>query len=282
MTTKAVLVTGCSTGIGRATALALAGAGFQVFAGVRRAGDAPTHPDGLIEAVELDVTDRDSVRAAADLVAGCVGDRGLSGLVNNAGVGMAGPLEHLDLDRIRRHFEVNVFGQLEVTQACLPLLRRGQGRIVMIGSVGGWITMPFAGPLCASKHALRAFSDALRMELHGWGLPVVLVEPGAVRSAAVDKLEADVEPTIAALGEVGAERYGDAYRRVARAALAHERSGAASEVVAATVLKALRADHPRARYPTGPASRTLGWAGRLLPDRVLDAVRLRMLGVDGR
>ena len=272
-------MTGSSTGIGRATAVGLAAAGFQVFAGVRRLTDAPTDPDRRIVPVVLDVTDQDSVRAAVRLVGQAVDGRGLHGLVNNAGVGVSGPVEHLGLDQVRHQFEVNVFGQLVVTQACLPLLRQTGGRIVMLGSVGGWITMPFAGPLCASKHAIRSFADALRMELRGSGVAVVLVEPGAISTAAVDKLEADVEPTIAALGEEGIRLYGDAYRTVAAAALAHERSGAGPEVVAATIRTALEARWPRSRYPSGPTSRTLSWAGRLLPDPVLDVVRLRLLGI---
>jgi len=278
---RTVLVTGSSTGIGRATALALAEAGFQVFAGVRRSADAPTDPRGRVTPVELDVTDSGSIQKAVRLIAQEVGGRGLYGLVNNAGVGVSGPLEHIRIDQVRRQFEVNVFGQLEVTQACLPLLRRATGRIVMLGSVGSWITMPFAGPLCASKHAIRSFSDALRMELNSWGLKVILVEPGAIHTEAVDKLAAEVEPTVQALGDRGTYRYGAAYRRVAAKALTHERSGAAPEVVAATILTALEKAKPRSRYPSGPTSRILGWAGRLLPNPILDRLRFRVLGIPG-
>ncbi len=278
---RAVLVTGTSTGIGRATALALAEAGFQVFAGARRAADAPTDSQGRIVPVELDVTDSASVQEAVRLVAHEVADRGLYGLVNNAGVGVSGPLEHIKIDQVRRQFEVNVFGQLEVTQASLPLLRKAIGRVVMLGSVGSWVTMPFAGPLCASKHAIRSLTDALRMELNSWGLKVILVEPGVIHTDAVTKLAAEVEPTVQALGDAGVYRYGATYRRVANEALTHERNGAPPEVVAATVLKALQAAKPRSRYPTGPTSRSLGWAGRLLPDPILDRLRFRVLGIPG-
>ena len=278
---RAVLVTGSSSGIGRATALALADAGFQVFAGVRRSADAPTDPHGRVAPVELDVTDSGSIQAAVRLIAHEVDGRGLYGLVNNAGVGVSGPLEHIRIDHVRRQFEVNVFGQLEVTQACLPLLRKATGRVVMLGSVGSWITMPFAGPLCASKHAIRSLTDALRMELNSWGLKVVLVEPGAIRTEAVDKLAAEVEPTVRAMGDAGIYRYGATYRTVADKALTHERAGAAPEVVAATIVKALTTARPRSRYPSGPTSRTLGWAGRLLPDAILDRVRYRALGIPG-
>ena len=276
-TDSSVLVTGASTGIGRATALRLAEQGFQVFAGVRHAADAPAAPTDTITPVVLDITDADSIAEAQQTISAACGARGLYGLVNNAGIGVSGPVEHVRLHDVRRQFEVNVFAQLAVTQDFLPLLRQGAGRVLMVSSVGSWITMPFAGPLCASKHALRSFTDALRMEVRPWDLEVILIEPGSIRTAAVDKLEADVEPTVESLGPLGASRYGATYRDMARAAIAHEQAGAGPEVVADVVLEALTADRPRTRYLAGPNARRLSWAGRLLPNPALDAVRLRVL-----
>jgi NAD(P)-dependent dehydrogenase (short-subunit alcohol dehydrogenase family) len=162
-----VVVTGASSGIGRATALELASSGFRVFAGVRREEDARALEDaaaGRLTPLFVDVTNPDSVASAAEFVKEAVGAVGLSGLVNSAGIGEAWPLEFVPLDDFRRQFEVNVFGHLAVTQAFLPLIRLAAGRIVNIGSVGGRITMPFGGPLSAPRHALVAVNDALRME----------------------------------------------------------------------------------------------------------------------
>jgi NAD(P)-dependent dehydrogenase (short-subunit alcohol dehydrogenase family) len=169
----AVVVTGASSGIGRACVLALAEAGFEVFAGVRDPGDGRALVDatrgagGGLRPLRLDVTDPELVASAAATVAEAVGDAGLAGLVNNAGVGLVWPLELVPADELRRLFEVDLFGQLAVTQALLPQLRAASGRIVNMGTVGDRITMPFGGPLNACKYALAACNDALRMELPG-------------------------------------------------------------------------------------------------------------------
>ncbi|HXG61995.1 MAG TPA: SDR family NAD(P)-dependent oxidoreductase, partial [Planctomycetota bacterium] len=171
----AVLVTGAFSGIGLACARRLEEAGFRVFAGGRRP---PAAPPGPGTPVLLDVTDRESIALAARAVEAAA-PGGLAGLVNNAGVVSAGPLEFLPLDEIRRPFEVNVFGALAVTQAFLPLLRRARGRVVFMSSVSGLVATPFLGPYAASKFALEALGDALRMELSPWGLDVAIVEPGS-------------------------------------------------------------------------------------------------------
>jgi NAD(P)-dependent dehydrogenase (short-subunit alcohol dehydrogenase family) len=278
-------VTGASSGIGRACTLSLASAGFRVFAGVRKEEDAQALEDaatGRLTPLFLDVTDPDSVASAAETVEEAVGEVGLAGLVNNAGVGVAWPLELVPIDELRHQFEVNVFGQLSVTQAFLPLIRAGRGRIVNIGSVGGWITMPFGGPLCASKHALKSFNDALRMELYPWGIHVSLIEPGAISTRAVDKLEAGVEATIEEFSTPGRSRYADAFRTMAKRAIAHERSGSPPAVVAEAVLHALTTKRPKARYPVGAGSRLQSTLTRVLPDRLLDQMLVRTLGLPAR
>src|SRR5689334_6739039 len=168
---RAILVTGASTGIGRATALELARRGATVYAGVRD----PAAVDGLgLTPVELDVTDAEQVAALSTRL------ERLDGLVNNAGIAVTGPLEHLPLDEVRRQLEVNALGQLAVTQACLPALRAARGRIVNMSSISGRVAFPMFGPYAASKFALEAFSDSLRRELRGSGVDVVVIEPGGV------------------------------------------------------------------------------------------------------
>lgn len=272
MMSKTVLVTGASTGIGRASALMLAREGFTVYAGVRK----PADGDALGPAVTpllLDVTDPGQI---ADAVAR-IGH--LDAVVNNAGVGVTGPVECVPLDVLRRQYEVNVFGQIAVIQAVLPLLRASRGRVVTIGSVGSWITLPFGGPLCSSKHAIRSLSDALRMEVKPWGIEAVLIEPGSIHTEAVGKLADDLEPRLASLGDQGRGLYGDAYRTMITSFLRQERAGGSPDLVARAVLHALTARRPRVRYPVGKGSRLLSAAGRWLPQRLLDAVRLRLLGL---
>jgi NAD(P)-dependent dehydrogenase (short-subunit alcohol dehydrogenase family) len=179
----AVVVTGASKGIGRACAMRLDRQGFRVFAGVRRVADAEAlrkEASDRLEPVLVDVTDQAAVTALGEHVARSVGDDGLVGLVNNAGIAVAGPLEFLPPDELRRQLEVNVTGQLAVTQALLPVLRRARGRIVNIGSISGRLALPFTGPYAASKHALEALTDALRIELMPWGIHVSILQPGAI------------------------------------------------------------------------------------------------------
>jgi len=164
-----IVITGTSTGIGRAATPWLAKAGFQVFAGVRKVSDAPEGPG--ITPLIIDVTDAESIAVAAQTVAAAVGDKGLRGLVNNAGITVPGPLEFLPLDDIRRQLEVNVIGPIALIQAFLPLLRKGRGRIVNIGSIGGKMASPFLGAYHISKYGMEALSDSLRMELRPWGNP---------------------------------------------------------------------------------------------------------------
>lgn len=285
---KTVLITGASSGIGRASALRLAREGFVVFAGVRKPQDAEslTHEAGpareRLVPVELDVTDANAVRAVAAQVRARVGDRGLDGLVNNAGIGVSMPVEYLPLEVLRHQFEVNVFGQVAVTQAFLPLIRQARGRIVNIGSVGGHITIPFGGALCGSKHAFRSLNDALRLELHPFGIHVCMIEPGSIRTPAVDKTLGDVEGVIARLPPEGVARYGEMLREFTRRAAEREQGGSSPDVVAAAVQHALTADHPHARYPVGKHARALVTMPRILPDGLLDRVRFRLFGISPR
>jgi NAD(P)-dependent dehydrogenase (short-subunit alcohol dehydrogenase family) len=270
--TRTVVVTGASKGIGAAVVRRLAGDGFRVVAGVRRSEDAAVLRDELGESVLpalLDVTDPAAVAGAAELIGAEVGDHGLAGLVNNAGIAVAAPLEFLPAAELRRQLEVNVVGQHAVTQALLPLLRRGQGRIVNVGSIGGRIAAPMTGPYHASKFALRALTDSLRLELAPWGIRVVLVEPGAVATpiwetsvAAGDRLRRQLPPQ-------AEERYGALIEAVRAGALRNAAGGMPADTVAAVVARALTIRRPRPRY-------LVGWDARIaaivaaLPDRLRD------------
>ena len=241
--TGTVIVSGASTGIGRATAQHLSGLGFDVLAGVRREGDAP----GGTTPVLLDVTDA----AAVDALAQRMGGAPLAGLVNNAGVALGGPIEHLGVDGWRRQFDVNLFGHIAVSRALLPALRAGRGRIVNVGSIGGRMALPFVAPYTASKFALRAFSDSLRLEVRAQGIHVALLEPGSIATPIWDKGQATQQEVEDELAPELRERYAKglegARKQTARAA----RDAIAPEKVAAVVEQALTGRRPRAHYVIG-------------------------------
>lgn len=268
-----VLISGASTGIGRACALDLAARGVRVFAGVRRAsdGDALRAAGGdRVVPVQLDVTDGEAIAAAVAAIADANGTRALSGLVNNAGIVVAGPLEFLPLDALRRSLEANVVGLLALTQACLPLLRAGGGRIVNMSSISGRFASPLLGPYAASKFAVEALSDALRRELAPWNVAVALVEPGAVATPIWEKSAAAAQTLLEGLPEEASRLYGGDIDHARRRALRAARRGIPAEAVAAVVHAALTAHRPRTRYLVGRDARIGALLSRWLPDRVLD------------
>jgi len=280
--TGAVLVTGASSGMGKACALRLSQAGFTVFAGVRKERDAQMlkqEGSSRLIPVILDVTNEQTIMQACQIIRESVGDAGLVGLVNNAGVGVTAPIELVPLDELRRQFDINVIGQVAVIQAFLPLIRAARGRIINVGSVGGQTTIPFGGPLCASKYAIESINDAMRMELRPWGIQVVLVAPGSIRTPAVDKLVQDSEAMLQTFPADGSRHYARAYRAFVQTFVKHEEAGALPEVMANVVLKALTADRPNTRYPVGPLSRRLLLLSRLLPARVFDLFKIRLFGL---
>ena len=279
-----VLVTGASTGIGRATALHLAARGDHVYAGVRRPTDgaalekaaAHANSSGVLTPVLLDVTDPTHISAAVDTITAHVGAAGIDGLVNNAGIGLFGPLELTGVETFRRLLEINVTGQLALTQAFLPLLRQAQGRIVMIGSIGARFTPPYVGPLAASKSALASMSEALRQELAPWNIRVVLVEPASVRSDAVDKLRHDTTELLDRATPEGRALYQESFGRMVASFSAQHEKGSAPEIVARTVAHALTTPRPRARYLTAKNSLRMAFMAAVLPTPAQDAVRRRI------
>ena len=270
-----VVITGASTGIGRATALRLAGAGFAVLAGVRREEDGADlrAQDARIEPVLVDVTDAGQIARLAARVGGAP----LAGLVNNAGIAVAGPLEGVPIDLVRRTYEVNVFGLLAVTQALLDPIRAGQGRIVNIGSIGGRINTPFVGPYSSSKAAVRSLSAALRRELRPWDIDVALVEPGALDTPIWRKGEQGAQETIDALPD----RVRTLYARPLQALVATTRkiaAGAGSADEAAQAIEhALTAERPKAVYTVGRRARVQGALHSVLPARAFDALVARAM-----
>jgi NAD(P)-dependent dehydrogenase (short-subunit alcohol dehydrogenase family) len=279
------LITGASTGIGRASALRLAADGWTVLAGVRdeQAGRElaeRARPAGSVVALALDVTDAAQVERAARTVdehAAHATAGGLDALVNNAGIGVGGPLELVSEEDMRRQFDVNVLAQMAVTRALLPALRRARGRIVFMSSVGGLVTMPYSAPYAASKHAIEAFGDALRIELRSSGVQVALVEPGSIATPIWDKAVADAE-RVTIPPQLSAE-YGHVPAALEKAMSAAAKRGLPPEAVAETIAGALSAGRMRSRYVVGRDARAMLAIRRLLPDRLWDRVAQRAMGV---
>jgi len=279
---KSALVTGASTGIGRATALHLDGEGWRVFAGVRREEDAASLREAGSERLEplmLDVTDAAQIDAAAERIGTAVGETGLDGLVNNAGIAVPGPLETLPIDDFRRQVEVNLTAHVAVTQAMLPTIRHARGRVVFITSIGGLMAFPMFGAYHAAKFGLEAVGDVLRQELRPWRIKVAVVEPGSIATPIWERGEAEVDAIAARARDGHAELYGDAidaYREVARKTGAR---GIPPERVARTIERALTARRPRTRYLVGADAKGQAIAARLLPDRLRDWLIARATGM---
>jgi NAD(P)-dependent dehydrogenase (short-subunit alcohol dehydrogenase family) len=282
-TDRAVVITGASTGIGAACALELDRRGFRVFAGVRTDAAAQRlrqQAAGRLTPVMLDVTDPAGIAEAAQVVSAAVGDAGLSGLVNNAGIVVAGPLELIPLEQLRRQLEINVVGPVAMIQAMLPLLRTGRGRIVNVGSLNGRLAVPFLGPYCASKFALEAITDALRLELRRWGISVSVVEPGSVKTPIWEKTEAEGDR----LAQRSAGRLDELYGRdlAAFRAMAHRQAeqGMPVQKVVRAVVHALTSRRLKTRYPLGSQTRWAIFAARFLPDRLRDWIVRMAVGLE--
>jgi NAD(P)-dependent dehydrogenase (short-subunit alcohol dehydrogenase family) len=230
----------------------------------------------------MDVTDRATVLAAAEQVSSQLGGRGLDGLVNVAGIGMVRPVEYLTPGDLQQIFNINVFGQIAVAQAFLPLLRKACGRIVNISSVGAHIAIPFGSLINASKSAFGMFSDTLRLELCPFNIRVCVVEPGAIKTPAVEKTLGNVEAVVRNLPTSGAAQYGEMLKGFVRRAYAREMNGSSPEVVAHAVHHALTARRPRTRYQVGKHAKLLVKLPKILPDWLLDAILLRIAGMPTR
>jgi NAD(P)-dependent dehydrogenase (short-subunit alcohol dehydrogenase family) len=278
---RAALITGASTGIGRATALRLDASGFRVFAGVRREQDAQALREAgseRLEPVRIDVADEASIDAAAGLVQEAVGSAGLHGLVNNAGSAIPGPLEALAIEDLRRQIEVNLIGQVAVTRAFLPLLRTARGRIVFISSIGGRLAFPFTGAYHASKWGLEAVGESLRQELRPEGLEVILIEPGTIATPLWQKGATEGERLRGSLSREARAIYGERLDRYEKAVMKNAEQGVPPEEVAAVIETALTKRRPRTRYLVGRDAKIQARLRPLIPDRLWDRLVARQLG----
>ncbi|RMH01068.1 MAG: SDR family NAD(P)-dependent oxidoreductase [Planctomycetota bacterium] len=269
-----VVISGAGSGIGRACAELLRDRGWRVWAGYRRAEDGRALAAAGFRPLRLEVRDERSVAEAAATVAACCGADGLQGLVNNAGIAVAGPLEFLPLASFELQLDVNLTGVLRCGRAFLPLLRRGRGRMVNIGSMAGLIAGPMLGPYHASKWALEGLSDTWRRELLPQGVAVALIEPGAVATPIWRRSAAAAEELAAGLPEEAGRLYGRLHEGARRAAVRAEARAVPPARVAAAVRHALEARRPRTRYRVGRDAR-LAAVLRWLPDRWLDRLILR-------
>ena len=273
---SSLVITGASTGIGRACALHMDRLGWRVFAGVRREADAASlraEASNRLMPILLDVTASQSIQAAVEQVTAELGDAGLSGLLNNAGIPYGGPVEYLDLGKVRQLYEVNFFGLIAVTQAFLPLLRKARGRIVNMSSVGGMLSAPFFSPYASGKFAMEALSDSLRMELHPWQMSVSVIQPGAIETPIWGKGGSVLKDLIANAPPEGIQRYGAAIRDLEPQFHPH---GIPAASVARAVAHALTSSHPRTRYPIAFEGALIRLVSRL-PDRLRDWLILSQL-----
>jgi NAD(P)-dependent dehydrogenase (short-subunit alcohol dehydrogenase family) len=279
-TSSTVVITGASSGIGKASALHLDRLGFSVIASVRREEDAMTlraEASERLSTILLDVTDPASLAAAIEVVTAAVEDVGLAGLVNNAGIAVAGPLEFLPVAELRRQLEVNLIGQLAVTQAFLPLLRKGRGRIVNVGSLSGKIAMPFVGSYSATKFAMESLTDSLRIELRPWRISVSLIEPGFTATPIWEKSNASAYDLFKTLPPQAEHLYGKAIPKIRTRYAYLGKNGTSPLAVAKSIAHALTSRQPKTRYAVGRGA-VLGSAiFARLPDRLRDTLIARWL-----
>jgi NAD(P)-dependent dehydrogenase (short-subunit alcohol dehydrogenase family) len=275
---KTALVTGASSGIGRATVRRLDRAGWKVFAGVRKEEDAAALREGsspLLEPLLLDITEADAIAGAAERIGAEPG--GLDGLVDNAGGAVPGPLETLPIEDFRRQIELNLTAQLAVTQAMMPAIRKTRGRIVLISSVGGRVALPFTGAYHAAKYGLEAVGDSLRQELAPWGIRVSIVEPGSIDTPIWQRGEASADATLAGSPRMQ-ELYGPAIERYRKVIRDTAERGIPPEKVAAKIQHALDARRPRTRYLIGIDAQVQGRLMPVLPTPLVDRIVAAFMG----
>jgi NAD(P)-dependent dehydrogenase (short-subunit alcohol dehydrogenase family) len=276
----AVVVTGASTGIGRATALLLDAEGYRVFAGIRKEADArELARDGSdrLTPVTLDVTDAGQIEAAREQVGEAVGDEGLVGLVNNAGVGGGGPIEFMPLEELRSTLEVNLIGQVAVTQTFIPLVRKRKGTIVFIASIGGRVASPFMSPYNTSKFAIEALGESLRHELRPWGIDVAVVEPGSIDTEIWTKGNEQIRERLEEMPEDARRLYGRQLTRFGEVINETASRGIAPDKVAEVVHRAIASDNPKHRYLVGTDAKIGARLKGTLPDRTFSKLAARQM-----
>lgn len=279
-----VLVTGTSTGIGRASALYLDRLGFRVFAGVRKAEDEEalgTEATERLTPICMDVTDAAAIARARELVSQSVGEAGLAGLVNNAGVAFHSPVELIPLDDLRALYDVNVFGMLAVTQAFLPLVRQARGRIVNISSTAEIVVAPFHSPYSSSKLAVSGFSRSLRMEMRPFGVQVAVILPGTVDTPIWHKSAEWDQQTVSNEPPSLEQQYGATFGKFRQYMANQGRSGIPPAEVARAVAHALTAKHAKHYYLVGRDAQLFNLLRAVVPERFHDWIILRSIGIEG-
>lgn len=279
------MITGTSTGIGEACALHLDKLGFQVFAGVRKAVDGEAlkrKASHQLMPILIDVTDSTSIKSAAEIVTEAIGGVGLAGLVNNAGIAVAGPLEFLPIVDLREQLEVNVIGQIAVIQAFLPLLRKKPGRIINLGSMSGKIALPYLGPYAASKFALEALTDSLRVELRPWGIRVSIIEPANIATPIWEKSKATTEARMKKLPQQARDLYGSVMAIMLKSADKMSKAAISPDHVAQAVAHALMAKRPKTRYFVGRSVKIMTTILNRFPDSLRDWVIMKRFSYRGR
>lgn len=281
--TPTVLITGTSTGIGAACALELDRLGWHVFAGVRREEDAKAlqnKASDRLTPVMLDVTIPEQIEQAIQTIRSSTGESGLNGLINNAGIAVGGPLEAVSDELLRKQFDINLFGAIAVARAAMPLLRQGHGRLILMSSISGRITVPFLAPYAMSKFALEAAGDALRSEVYRWGIRVSLVEPGCVETPIWEKssktagqISEDLTPEMKTLYGKDMERVLEEIQKCAASAIP-------VKCVVRAVVHALTARRPKARYLVGTAARIQARLHSLVPTWLVDRLFRWALGIN--
>ncbi len=277
-----VIISGASSGIGEACATYLDKLGYQVFAGVRREADGEALKHKTQERaipIIFDVTDEASIKTAVKTVQQYLESNQLIGLVNNAGIVITGPLEFLPISEIRKQLEVNVLGQIAVTQAFLPLLRKAKGRIINIGSDYGKVSGPLLGPYCASKFALEALTDSLRMELQPWEIAVSIIEVGTVKTPIWNKSIERIDQIWDCLPDQAKKLYSPTLEAIKKTARKLEQNGLPAEVIAKTVSQVFIEKRPKARYIVGLEAKINILLSKIMPDRVLDRLITSYLGL---
>jgi NAD(P)-dependent dehydrogenase (short-subunit alcohol dehydrogenase family) len=277
-----VVITGTSTGIGAAAAIRLSDHGFRVYAGVLEQAEGETlqaQTSGELTPLILDITDAASISSAFEKVDAAVAERGLAGLVNNAGIVKPGPLEFQPIDDFRTQLEVNLIGQVAVTQAFLPLIRRGHGRIVNVGSIGGRLVLPIHGAYSASKFGMEAVTDAFRLELRQWGIRVSLVDPGATATAIFDKTLAEIDRVKGSLDDNGHELYDAQLDAIRRTVVKTAADAAPADDLAAVIEQALTSDDPDTRYLAGHGAKEAAVLARTMTDHAKDWAIAKEVGL---
>jgi short-subunit dehydrogenase len=277
------LVTGASSGIGRAAALELDRIGHSVFAGVRKDEDVrvleQASSDRLIPVI-LDLTDEFSIMAVKDEVDKKVGTHGLQGLVNNAGISVPGPFEFVPMELIREAYEVNLFGPISLTKTCLPLLRRGGGRIVNVGYAGCNLPAPLMSVVASSKAALKCFNDSLRLELERIGIDVIMVTPGAVRTPGIDKAETAAKTILKAMSTYAKKLYGQSMQSAYSRFFNERRKGLRPSTVSYVIVNALTTQYPKKNYLIGKEAKVERFFNRFMPNPIIEMIAKSMFCLD--